>query len=442
MPFGRTLDVLLLNQARIRALENLEKILQEKEMLQGEINVLQLKLAETDTKIQVASQEKIQVEHLQKQLEKTRKEFSQNDAEVREISSNEDPQSLSSDFYSQSKELSSLKAENISLKDDINTLRAELSNLNITDGQVTSLQKERSSLHSTVKDLEFKLATSQEDVTKLSTLQYEYNILCEEVQKLQALLDNATKKAEHAIIVLQQNQELCKKVERLEESLAEANDFKQSTEKMQQYNELMQQKVKLLEERLGRSDEEINSYVLMYQESMKEFQDTLSNLKKENEERAVEGPVDDLPWEFWSQMLLIIDGWLLEKKLSSNDAKMLREMVWKRERSICDAYLECKEKSEREMLPKFLSLTSTPTRYVRRVDIDVPSFEFDNISFTILLVMLRKTVYSQVCFTCHSHCSRDGTSCKGTSDCQKLVKQSAFMYLCAVMFVCPCECGV
>ncbi|XP_056684103.1 probable starch synthase 4, chloroplastic/amyloplastic isoform X2 [Spinacia oleracea] len=331
-------------------------------MLQGEINVLQLKLAETDTKIQVASQEKIQVEHLQKQLEKTRKEFSQNDAEVREISSNEDPQSLSSDFYSQSKELSSLKAENISLKDDINTLRAELSNFNITDGQVTSLQKERSSLHSTVKDLEFKLATSQEDVTKLSTLQYEYNILCEEVQKLQALLDNATKKAEHAIIVLQQNQELCKKVERLEESLAEANDFKQSTEKMQQYNELMQQKVKLLEERLGRSDEEINSYVLMYQESMKEFQDTLSNLKKENEERAVEGPVDDLPWEFWSQMLLIIDGWLLEKKLSSNDAKMLREMVWKRERSICDAYLECKEKSEREMLPKFLSLTSTPTR--------------------------------------------------------------------------------
>uniref|UniRef100_A0A803MDP3 starch synthase n=1 Tax=Chenopodium quinoa TaxID=63459 RepID=A0A803MDP3_CHEQI len=359
----KLVDVLLLNQARIRALEDLEKILQEKEAMQREINALELKVAETDAKIKVAAEEKIQVELLQDQLEKLRMESSKSDVkEVHETSGNEDPQLLNSDLYSLSKDLDSLKAENVSLKDNIISLRAELSNVSITDERVTSLEKERSYLLSTVKDLECKLATSEEDVTKLSTLQYEYNNLSEKVQKLQALLDNETKQAEHAILVLQQNQELRNKVEKLEESLSEANDYRMSTEKMQQYNELMQQKVKLLEERLERSDEDINSYIHMYQESMKEFQDTLNHLKQENEERVIEGPVNDMPWEFWSQMLLMIDGWLLEEKLSSNDADMLREMVWKRDHSVHDAYLECKEMTEREMLAKFLSLTSASSR--------------------------------------------------------------------------------
>ncbi|XP_057545061.1 probable starch synthase 4, chloroplastic/amyloplastic isoform X1 [Amaranthus tricolor] len=356
-------NVLLLNQARIRALEDLEKILLEKEALQREINNLELKLAETDARIKVVTQDKIHVELLQDQLEKIRKEFSKrSDAEgAFEISDVEDVQSLDSDFYSPSKELSALKAENASLNDDIKALRAELSSVSVPNGQVTSLEKERLDLQSIVKDLESKLAASEENVTELSTLKNEYNSLCEKVQNLQILLDTATNQAGQAIPVLQQNQELRKKVESLEESLAEANFYKLSSEKMQQYNELMQQKIKVLEERLERSDEEISSYVQMYQESMKEFQDTLNNLKPESE-RAVDGPVDDIPWEFWSQMLLMIDGWLLEKKLTSNDAKILREMVWKRERCIYDAYLECKEKTEREMLVTFLSLTAAPTQ--------------------------------------------------------------------------------
>lgn len=47
-------SVLLLNEARVQALEDLNKIRQEKEAPQGEINVLELKLAETDAKIKVA----------------------------------------------------------------------------------------------------------------------------------------------------------------------------------------------------------------------------------------------------------------------------------------------------------------------------------------------------------------------------------------------------
>lgn len=348
-------NVILLNQARVRAHEDLEKILHEKEALQGEMNVLETKLAEADAKIKVAAQQKIHVELLEEQLEKMRKELSERcDSDV--------PQFLNSDFYILSKELSSLKAENISLKDDLRELKDELNNVNVTDEQVATLEKERLHLESAVKDLESKLVASQEDVTKLSTLKHEYNSLCEKVMNLQSLLDNATRQADQAILVLQQNQELRKKVDRLEESLAEANVYKLSSEKLHQYNELMQQKIMLLEERLEKSDEEISSYIHLYQESMKEFQDTLDTLKQESEERVADEPVDDMPWEFWSQMLLRIDGWLLEKKLSSNDAKMLREMVWKRERRVSDAYMACKEKTERELLAKILSLTSAPTR--------------------------------------------------------------------------------
>ncbi|KAH9610304.1 hypothetical protein KSS87_000360 [Heliosperma pusillum] len=193
-------------------------------------------------------------------------------------------------------------------------------------------------------------------------MKYEYDNLCQKVHNLQALLDNATKQADHAISVLQQNQELRRKVERLEESLGEAHVCMQSSEKMQQYNELMQQKMKLLEERLERSDGEIDSYIHLYQESMKEFQDTLDILKQESEIRGADRPVNDMPWEFWSQMLLMIDGWLLEKKLPSTEATFLREMVWKRDRRIVDAYMACKEKTEHEVLANFLGLTLSSTR--------------------------------------------------------------------------------
>jgi len=259
-------------------------------------------------------------------------------------------------------ELSLLRKENMSLKDDLQALKAELSNVRGTDERVIILEKERSSLESALKELELKLHVSQEDVSKLFVLKSECKTLWEKVEHLQALLDKSAKKADQAISVLQQNQELRKKVDRLEQSLEDANAYKSSSEKLQQFNELMQQKLKLLEEHVQRSDEEINSCVQLYQESVKEFQDTLNSLIEESKKRALDEPVDDLPWEFWSRLLLMIDGWLLEKKISSNDAKLLREMVWKKDGCICDTYMACREKNEREVIATFLRQTS-PTRY-------------------------------------------------------------------------------
>lgn len=356
-------NILLLNQARVRALQDLEKILTEKDALQGEINILEMRLAETNARIKVAAQEKIHVEILEEQLVNLRSELSHRG--VTEGSGADMHENWNKAFdgvHSLGKELSLLRTENVSLKDDILALKEELSQVQKTDKRVVMLEKERSFLESALKELEFKLVASQEDVSKLSTLKFECKNLWDRVENLQVLLDRATDQADKAILVLEQNQELRKKVDMLEESLKEANVYKLSSEKMQQYNDLMQKKIKLLEERLDRSDEEILSYVKLYQESIKEFQDTLNNLKEESKRRALNEPVDDMPWDFWSRLLLIIDGWLLEKKISANDAKLLRDMVWKRDGRIRDAYLVCKDTNEHEAVAIFLKLTSSPKR--------------------------------------------------------------------------------
>lgn len=363
--FHGIIDIFLLNQARVRALEDLEMILNDKNALQAQINILEIRLAETDARIKVAAQEKIHVELLEEELQKLQKELVTRGRTGGNMQDGHEeiPLPHTNSVHSFSEELSSLKKENMSLKDDLEALKKELSDVKGTDERVLMLEKERSLLEYALKELEIKLSASQEDVSNLSNLTFECKSLWEKVERLQTLLDKSTKQADQAISVLQQNQELRKKVDRLEESLDEANVYKSSSEKLQQYNELMQQKIKLLEERLQRSDEEIHSYVQLYQESVKEFQDTLNSLKEESKRRALDEPVNDMPWEFWSRLLLMIDGWFLEKKISTDDARLLREMVWKRDGHICEAYMACKEKNEHEAIATFVRLTSSPKRY-------------------------------------------------------------------------------
>ncbi|KAK8976790.1 hypothetical protein V6N11_047560 [Hibiscus sabdariffa] len=362
-------NILLLNQARVHALEDLQKILNEKETLESEINSLERRLAEADAQIKVASEEKVHAEQLEDQLEKLRTELinrggsGKSELELYEnrnkISNEEALLARDAHVHSLRKEVDSLRTENLALKDDIQALKSLLSNLKNTDERIVTLENEGSFLDASMKELESKLSVSQQDSSNISTLKVECKDLWEKVENLQRLLDKATKQADQAILALQQNQDLRKKVDKLEESLEAANLFKVSSEKIQQYNELMQQKIKLLEDRLQKSDQEIHSYVQLYQESIKEFQDTLNSLKEESKKGISDETVDDMPWEFWSRLLLTIDGWALEKKLSNNDAVLLREMVWKRDRHICDAYVACKEKTEDEVISSFLRLTSS-----------------------------------------------------------------------------------
>ncbi|XP_072966521.1 probable starch synthase 4, chloroplastic/amyloplastic isoform X1 [Typha angustifolia] len=347
-------NILLLNQARVRALEDLDKILTEKEALQAEINILEMKLAETDARLKLVAQEKVNVELLEDQLEKLRKEMPLSNPVEGESHADISGSSLVA-------ELDGLREENMLLKDDIEALKLKLAHVVETEERVQVLEKERSFLEVSLRQLESRFTVAQDDDSKLAPLQHECKALWEKVENLQALLDDAMKQVEHAALVLQQNHDLQQKVEKLEASLEEANASKFSSEKSKYIDELLQQKVKTLEERLQVSDQEIHSQIKLYQISVKEFQDTLNLLKEENERRSLEQPADDMPWEFWSRLQLTIDGWFLEKKISSDDAKLLREMAWKRDTRVRDAYLACKGLNESEAVAKFLKLTFSQT---------------------------------------------------------------------------------
>ncbi|KAF9590738.1 hypothetical protein IFM89_038039 [Coptis chinensis] len=263
--------------------EDLDKILIEKEALQEDVNTLEMRLAETDARIKVAAQEKIHVELLESQLEKLKSELSEKGA------------------TEGSKE--GIDEKNIVSNKD-------------NDQRVIALESECVSLQATLKNLESRLVVAQVDLLKLSPLKLECKDLWVKVGSLQELINKAAKQADEAISVLQQNHEFRKKVDSLEESLEEAKLHLSSSTKMQQ-------KIRHLEESLQRSDEEIHSHVQLYQELVQEFQDVLNNLKEESKRKASDEPVIDMPWEFWSRILLMIDGWFLEKKISSNDAELL-----------------------------------------------------------------------------------------------------------------------
>ncbi|KAG9145654.1 hypothetical protein Leryth_018706 [Lithospermum erythrorhizon] len=355
-------NIHLLNNARVRALEDLDKILGEKEALKGEINTLQAKLAETDERIKVAAQEKIHMEVLEDQLEKLNEKLLDRDDHLVNMHDvqNSVPATQNSGSDSLNKELDLLRTENLSLKNDLHVLKEELNNIKRTDERVHILEEERSALEASLKELESKLVASQNDVSKLSSLVSECKILNDKVEHLQALLDKSTMQADQAVLVVEQNQELQKKVAKLEESLEEANVYKLSAERLQQQNESMQQKIKLLDERLQKSDEEIHSYVRLYQDSVQEFQETLHNLKNKSKIGVLDQPVDDMPLAFWSRLLVMIDGWFLEKKISEDHARLLRELTRKRDARICETFMTFKEKKESEILAAFLGLTVSP----------------------------------------------------------------------------------
>ncbi|XXG61672.1 hypothetical protein AAC387_Pa05g0220 [Persea americana] len=351
-------NVLHLNVAHVRALEDLDKILIEKEALQGQINTLETRMAEAEARIKGVAKEKIH-EFLENQVDKLKNEMPENDEGSDCDKKNldvESPMPHAAGSTSPIIELDLVRKENMSLKGDIQTLKVELTNIKEMDERIFLLEKERSSLEAALKQLE------QEDVTELSTVKNECNVLKEKVENLQELLHKETKQANQALILLQQNHWLQKKIDRLEASLEEANTNKFSLECPQEFIELLQQKVELLEEHIQNSDEKIQSHVQMYQDSVNEFQGAINILKEESKKRAQDEPVEDLPWEFWSRLLLSLDAWLLEKKISSDDAKLLRDMAWKRDARIRDACFACKDKGEHEALTTFLKLVSSRTR--------------------------------------------------------------------------------
>lgn len=376
------LHVLLFNQARNSALKELDHVLSEKTALQAEIKILESKFAETDARLKVTTQEKIYVEFLENELERLKHEIYSNDKfDSKLLTLNSISQNTIDVTFVE--ELDALRTENKLLKDDIKALNEKLNDVPRKEECISMLEQERSLLESTVRELKSELEASRIDISALSSLKSECKALWGKVENLQALIDSTTERAKQAATLFEQNLELQATISKLEASLEESNSNK-LPEKSQQYNELLLQKVEMLEKRLQAADQEIHSYTLLYQKSLGEFQNSIEKLKEHNK-KELEEHVDDMPWEFWSRLLLMVDGWLIEKKISSSDGKLLREMVRKKDQEIREAYLACNAKHEHETIATFIKLTQPRTRWYVYSHLQMLFFDAMKSDYLILL---------------------------------------------------------
>ncbi|KAL6610545.1 hypothetical protein ACP70R_040514 [Stipagrostis hirtigluma subsp. patula] len=307
-------NILLLNQARLQALERSDKILREKEALQRKVNILEMKLSETDAQPKVSNE-------------------GRPDAEI-----SDSPLVL---------EFDALKEENMTLKDDIKFLKTKLVEITETEESLFKLEKERALLDASLRELECEFIAAQSDMLKLGLLQHD--AWWEKVENLEELLESTANQVEQAATVLDLNHDFQDKVEKLEASLGAAN----ISEFCFYFVDLLKQRIKSVAERFEACNYEMHSQIEMYEHSIVKFHDTLNKIIKASEKRSLEHYAEGMPSEFWSRISLLIDGWSLEKKISYMDANMLREMAWKRDNRLREAYLSCRGMEERELIESF-----------------------------------------------------------------------------------------
>lgn len=359
-------DILLLNQARARALKELDQVRAEKEYLQGEIDLLRTRLAETDARLKYAAQEKIKNELLADEVEILKKEIAERESIWKDGKDLKVNNTTIKEHVSKSPiiagELKALEAENESLKEEVNVLRSKLIEISKNGQYIAEMEKERLALEESTKQLQSKLVIAEANASDLAKVKSECQVLQRKVEHLQAELEKSTERMLLPDDITSKSQALQEKVDRLEEALAQAQVDNSLLEQTQEENLLLNEQIKLLEQRLLESDNDIKAQLQIYQEEVQAFQRSLEQLKHENNKKFLDGPVQDLPWDFWSNLLLSLDGWMLEKKMAFDDAKILRDMAWRRESRIRDAYVQCKDKNENDIIANLLKLIKASTR--------------------------------------------------------------------------------
>lgn len=366
-------NILLLNKARICALEELDQACAEKDSLQGEINLLQVRLAETDARLKQATQEKIKNEFREGELERLKREIAEResiwkgmqDLKMQNMDFQEHNAVLKSHVSNSSAtdhKLDMIKDENKSLKEEVKVLKSKLSDMEMNNQHVTELEKERLSLKHANKQLESRIAIAEANTSELSNVKAECQVLKRKVEDLQAELKNSAKSRLLPDDVVTTRQALEEKICRLEEALDQSKLDKDLLEQTLEENLLLREQVKILEQRLVESDNDIRSQLKIYQQEVEAFQRSLELLKKESKRRSSDEPVQELPWEFWSNLLLSLDGWMLEKKITIDDAKILRDMAWRRSSQLRDVYVQCQNKNENDVIARLMKLTKPSTR--------------------------------------------------------------------------------
>ncbi|XP_006646271.1 probable starch synthase 4, chloroplastic/amyloplastic [Oryza brachyantha] len=330
-------NILLLNQAHLQAIEDVGRILTEKEALQKKVNILEMKLSKT-----LAAEGDINTDVLGNHLEKFTIEML-----IESALTGGNPVHLrESPLYM---ELTVLKEENMLLKADAQFLKAKIIELAQAEEFLFKLEKERSLLDASIREHESRFLVAQTDIWKVAPLQYD--VWMEKVENLQHILGCLTNDVNKYVALLDQHDDLQDKIDELEASVREGR----TSEFSPYVVELLQQKLKAAKSHRQEGHQETNSHIQVYQQLIEEFQENLGKLMEES--GRLEYSANGMPSEFWSHILLMIDGWFLERKISNTDANMLREMTWKRDDRICEAYFACSGAKEGDVMEGFLKLT-------------------------------------------------------------------------------------
>lgn len=101
------------------------------------------------------------------------------------------------------------------------------------------------------------------------------------------------------------------KVDSLKSMLARAVAEKNALSKVRSENIQLREHMEYLEERIRESDAEIQAQLEIYTAEVQAFQASLDDLKSGNEFSVVQVPIDEMPWDFWSGLLLRIDALML-----------------------------------------------------------------------------------------------------------------------------------
>ncbi|MCO5583438.1 hypothetical protein L7F22_037349 [Adiantum nelumboides] len=372
-------NILTLNEARIQSLEQLEQIRRENDALQGQLDVLQLQLAEADVKLKAATQEKARTKLLEEEVEALKGKLSE-DLDLTNVLSGRDLQKagLSEQEKTLKSEAAKLAAtvternqlikENQMLHKELNLLQSELARSSGKLETIAQLQQDRASLQTKLTKMEGQLVTAESNAAELAKLNLEKQVALKSLQSL-----------ETAGPSLQQNLQTSgvdeagktagfqDKVRELEALVLRLENENESLKETYIENERLKNQIMLLEQRLAESDAEIRAQMEIYQTELEAFQASLEKLKVEKSAYLGESKADDMPWEFWSHVLLSIDGWILEKKLSLADGVALREIAWQRESRIRDVFVALKSQPEKDIIAGLLELLKTNKRPGRHI---------------------------------------------------------------------------
>jgi chromosome segregation ATPase len=357
----------MLNKARIESLKDLEQVHRDRDELQFQVNVLQLKLAETEARLKTSVQEKSKIKLLEQEVEtlqerlsegkELQNSFSQQNADYVELSRNvEKLKAEAGKSDSLTMEIEKLAKENVMLQRKLESLQSKLVDSNRKDEIITQLLSEKDSIEKARAEAEKKLGLAETKALELAKLELEEQVTRENLQ--------ASEKGKNSLVTNSrggvESQTVRDRFEQLQSQLLKLEAENETLKHAQLENEVLRSQIGILEQCLADSDADIRSQLQVYQAEVESFQNTIEQLKAVN---SVSPVVDDMPWEFWSSVLLSLDGWLLEKKLLFEDATALRELAWKRDSSIKDAFLTRKEATDDVILSGLEELLRKKKRY-------------------------------------------------------------------------------